>query len=95
MRKRHVDPERLADVIVMTLLSDALKDCATAFARSNKTAALLTLAAIEQDLIKRIEGLSEVLAAPNVSRETAGRVAERVCATMTAIERAAEDMSLH
>jgi len=94
MSRPYVDPDRLGDTFIATLLTDALKEVATAFARSNKTAALLTISAIEREILGRVEGLPGALASPRLPRTTRSRVLAQVAAAMSDAQRAAEETSL-
>jgi hypothetical protein len=87
-------PDRVSEALVTVLLQDAMRDLALAFARSNKTASLFTLAAIERDLVARAEAFPGLLASPRVARETTDRVIARLSAVLANVQRAVEDMSI-
>jgi hypothetical protein len=94
MKPPRLSSDLIGDTLVATLLLDALKEVAVAYARANKTAALFTLAAIERDLIARAEALPDVIVAPAVGRTDTDRVVARIATAMGDVQRAAEDVSV-
>jgi hypothetical protein len=94
MQHPHLSPERIADTLVATLLLDALREVASAFARTNKTAALFTIAAIEHDLMARAEAFPDLIASPVVGRAAADRVLTRIASAISDVQRAAEDITV-
>ena len=95
MTNPPIDPDRVGDTLLTTMLAAALKEIAVAFARANKTAALFTLAAIERELLMRAEEFAAQLASPSLPEDTRARIAAAIVATMSDVQRAAEDASLH
>jgi len=94
MKRPAPSSDRLCDKYVATLLLDALREVTVAFARSNKTAALLTVAAIERDLIARVEAFADLIASPPVTPATTERIVARISTAMDDVQRAAEDVSI-
>src|SRR5262245_38112216 len=94
MNKPRFDPDRLGDTFVATLLIHALKEVATAYARANKTAALLTIGAIERELMIRAEEFPTALASPRMPTRTRSRITTQIAAALGEVQRAAEEASL-
>lgn len=86
--------DRVGEALVTTLLQDALKELALAFGRANKMAALFTLAAIERNLVSRVEAFPDLLATPRVTRDTTDRVIARISSALAEVHRAVEEVSI-
>jgi hypothetical protein len=94
MKPQRLSSDRVDETFLARLLLEALKEVSLAYARTNKTAALFTLAAIERDLIARAEAFPGLLASPPMPRATTDRMVMRIAAALGDIQRAAEDVSV-
>src|SRR5262245_9075663 len=93
MRKVRVDPERLNEALLNTLLFDAFRDMAAAFARADSKSSLHTIAAIEDDIHARIDGFETVMAKPRLAPALKARLINKIACQMATINRAAEEAS--
>ena len=84
----------MADAYVSALLQEALLEVAVAFARTNKTAALFTLAAVERELIARAEAFPGAIASPALPNALARSIVARIGTVLAEVQRAAEGASI-
>ena len=89
----RINAERLSDVLINTLLVDALKELTAAFAHANKQAALFTVATLEQELLARARELPET-GADAVPGAIRVQVVEQLANLMAALERLVENASV-
>jgi hypothetical protein len=94
MQSSPLSADRIADMLVVTLLLDALLEIASAFARTNRMAALLTIAAVERDLMARAEAFPALFVSPSFERATMDRVLTRIANAIGDVRRAADDITV-